>query len=299
MRLISVFCLICIFLCATPLTERLFAEGSGKWLERADSLYGEGLWFEASIAYERVYYLSDDAQQRVLANLRKAEAMKQSGEFSRAAGDLQRSLVFTADDSLRAEVLYQLALCFYLDGDYSASRSFIMQLRHGRGNSSGRQEVFLLEGLVMSAQSQWNEIAGHLDYWLLESGAPGMVRDSIVQYYKVNFLLGQPDSIPDPGRAKLFSTFIPGTGQVYAGAPGWGVLNAASQLASLGAFGLMALNGYYIAAVIAGLGPFQAFYFGGIRQAGEIAEQKRNSRLVSFRAAVDGFLINVAAELEN
>ncbi len=299
MKLISAFCSICIFLCVTPLTEANDSRDAAKWMTRADSLSGEAVWFEAAIAYERVYYLSDDPVLRVKANLAKADALKQLGEYSRAADDLQRSLVFPGNDSLRLEVLFQLSLCTYLDGDYSGALSFMGQLRHTTDSATACPGSDLLEGLVLSAQHRWEELREHLENWLGQHPRGRLLKDSLVRYYAENYLAGAPDPLPDPDRARLMSTLLPGSGQVYAGSAGWGVLNAFSQLASLGAFALMAYNGYYFASVIAGLGPFQAFYFGGIRQAGEFAEQNRNSRLESFRAAVDIFLLEVSDQLDS
>ena len=280
------------------------------WKVKADSLFAEAMWFEAAIAYERVYYLADDPLERVYANLAKADAMKQQGEYSRAAGDLQRSLLFSGDLSLRLEVLCQLALCSYLDEDYPAAWSYLQQLTHLAEGTEVCWEAGLLEALLLSAQNSWDELADYLERWPEQKQADSFIEsmqnngqlvsypDSITleQYFSEHFLASAPQQYPDPDRARLLSTFLPGSGQVYAGRSGWGVLNAFSQLVSLGAFALMAYNGYYFAAVIAGLGPFQAFYFGGIRQAGAFAEEEKNSRLESFRAAVDSFLLDVTSQ---
>lgn len=294
MKWTNVFFLICISLCATLSTET--AHGRDKWFQRADSLFAAEAWFEASIAYERSYYLSETAHQRVLANLAKAEALKQMGEFSKAHGDLQRSLVFRGSESLRLEVLYQMAFCAYMDGDDTSAQSLLLQIRHHFGTPA-QQRIFLLKGLVMNDQARWDDLRQHLREWIDTFSDDDHVRSGIMTAFDALVMEGGPPEMRDPERARLWSTFIPGGGQIYAGSPGWGALNAFSQLAALGGFGLMVWNGYYIASFVAGLGPFQSFYFGGIRQAGNLTAQNNNCRLEFFQAAMGEFLLNVAAQL--
>ncbi len=293
MKWTSVFCLTCTFLCATLSTEKV--HGRDQWFQKADSLYVAGAWFEASIAYERSYYLSENALQRVLANLAKAEALKQMGEYSKAHDDLQRSLAFRGSESLRLEVLYQMALCAYMDGDDATARSLLLQILHQFGPIP-QQRIFLLKGLVMVDQARWDDLRQHLEVWADELYDDNAAKDSLLTAFDV---LKMGDGLPrvrDPERARLWSAIIPGSGQAFAGSPGWGALNAISQLAALTGFGLLAWNGYYIAGVVAGLGPFQSFYFGGIRQAGELAEQNNSSRLERFQTAMGEFLLDVARQ---
>ncbi len=295
MKWTNVFFLTCIFLCATLLTEN--AGAADRWYQKGDSLSGEAKFFEASVAYERSYFLSEDPQQRVLVNLAKAEALKQRGEFSKARNDLQRSLTFHGNDSLRKEVVYQMALCAYLDGDAPGARSLLMQLRHAfEGVPSSRQ--FLLGGLVLVDLAQWEDLREHLAEWLYEHADDTAEKEKLLQAYDalIDSRGGLPEML-DPGRARMWSTFVPGSGQVYTGSVGWGVLNAFSQVMALGGFGLLVYNGTYIASVVAGLGPFQSFYFGGIRQAGTLAEEKNKSRLDSFQAALGAFLLDVAVQV--
>ncbi len=295
MKWTSVFFLTCISLCATLSTDR--AAAADRWFGEGDSLFGTARFFEAAVAYERSYFLSEDAQQRVLVNLAKAEALKQMGEFSRARNDLQRSLTFYGNDSLRKEVNYQVALCAYLDGDASGARSLLMRLRRTFEEvPSSRQ--FLLEGLVLVDLAEWDDLRGHLMEWFREHADGPAEKERLLQAYDA--LLnkwGGPPEMLDPGRARMWSTFVPGSGQVYAGSAGWGVLNAFSQVLALGGFGLLVYNGTYIASVVAGLGPFQSFYFGGIRQAGTLAGEKNKSRLEGFRAALGEFLLDVAVQM--
>ncbi len=265
---------------------------SEAWSE-ADSLFEAGNWFEAGIAYERIYFWSERPGERAAANLRKAGALKQQGEFSRARRDLQRSLGFGLPDSLAAEVLYQLALCAYLEGDIRSAESFLLQRKH-RHPGERTTDIYLLEGLVMLELQRWDALREHLLTWLGTLPVGSESAAGIVDDFDAIMASPGPPTLRDPERARLWSTFIPGSGQLYAGSAGWASLNLLSQLTALGGFGLLAYNGYYVASVVMGLGPFQSLYFGGIRQAGNLADRNNKSRQESFRAALGTFLLEVA-----
>lgn len=288
------FCLICIFLCGT-LSEGVNAQ-TEKLMERADSLFDSGNYFEASIAYERVYFVAEVPLARITANLKKTQALKQLGEYEKAHGDLRRSLTYRGEDSLRLEVLYEMAICAYMGGDPDDAYGLLRQFRHLSGQGSG-QRVYLLEGLALAELMQWDALSDHLENWVLCFSNDTGLADEKLQRFAEILTEKEQQARRDPEKARLWSTLIPGSGQVYAGEAGWGLLNAFSQLASLGAFSAMALNGYYVAAVFAGLGPFQSFYFGGIRQAGLMAEAHEKSRREKTLAAVREFLFNLEEEL--
>ncbi len=294
MRWTNAYYLICIFLCATPLTE--LAANEPCLMQKADSLFGNGLYFEASIAYERIIYLSDSPVERVVANLAKTEALKQLGDFSKARNDLRRSLVFRGNDSLRLEVLYQKAFCAYMDGASDEAYAALMQIRHIFG-SMGQQRLYLLQALVLADLGRWEALREHLVNWLTEFEADSLVFAQTLVTYDELLEAGLSRVDRDPEKARLWSTFIPGAGQLYAGEPGWGALNAFSQLAGLAGFGLLAYNGYYVASAVVGLGAFQSFYFGGIKQAGELTSENMKSRLGNLQTAIAHLLLDVSANL--
>lgn len=296
MRWISAFCLICIFLCATPLTD---ASANDKGLmHKADSLFGEGMYFQASIAYERIIYHSTSPVERVRANLGKTEALKQIGDFSKARNDLRRSLMFRGDDSLRLEIMYQMAFCAYMDHASDDAYISLMQLKQNFG-LRGQQRLYLLEALVLSDLGRWEELRDHLQAWLIDFEADSLMVQQTMKAYDEILKEGLYRADRDSEKARLWSTFVPGAGQLYAGEPGWGALNAFSQLAGLAGFGLLAYNGFYVASAVVGLGAFQAFYFGGIKQAGDLANENTKNRLENLQTAIAHLLLDVSANFSD
>ncbi len=266
-------------------------------MKHADSLFSVGSYFEASVEYERVYFESGSANTRVIANLRKAGALKQIGAFNKARRDLQRSLIFRGNDSLRIEILYQVAFSAYMSGMMLESNSMLLQIRNNFGQVV-QNRIFLLEALVKVEMQQWGDLREHLIAWIDAFSGDNHKKNEILSEYDVIFAGSDWDSEKDPDRARLWSTFVPGAGQLYAGEPGRALLNAFSQLAGLAGFGLLAYNGFYVASIVAGLGSFQSFYFGGIKQAHELTVTTNKSRLDDLQTALRIFLFDVAAFVE-
>jgi TM2 domain-containing membrane protein YozV len=94
-------------------------------------------------------------------------------------------------------------------------------------------------------------------------------------------------------KALNLSTFIPGAGQVYAGYPGKGLINASSQLLSLGVTGIMVYHNLYISGFIIGLGMFQSFYFGGIKQAAYLANQFNLEETLYYKTLLKDFILEI------
>jgi tetratricopeptide (TPR) repeat protein len=289
MKWISAYCLTCIFLCATPSIS--IGGDAARAMEKADNLFSGGEFFAASIEYERAYFLSDKPVQKTLANLSKARALKQTGRYEKALTDLQRSLPFAGPDSLRFQVLYEMAFCSFMAGDHTGAASYVRQARYfypGLGEG-----LWLLYALSLVQLEEWSRLGEFLegldpdDIPLQES------RELIADIAARTSAEALPRS-REPERARMMATFLPGLGHFYAGAPGKGILNASSQLTSLGVFGLLALNGYYVAGVTIGLSMFQSFYFGGIRQAGELARGTSLARMDAFKQELSQMLISLA-----
>lgn len=295
MKLISVFFLICIFHCATPSIRQSVAGGSAAWaalrpaepgmvaatsdsqvLAKADSLFQAGDFFVASIAYERAFYQATDMHVRTLANLGKVQANKQLGNYQKALDDIQRSLTYTADPEVRLQVIYEAAMCAYLAGAYRESLMHIHLINHQYRDKAVHKKLRLLEGLNLVQLEEWDNLIDFVNDQTHGVNAR-VVLDAVASLHDQLDPEARP-TVKKPQKARLLSTFIPGMGHLYAGDPGKAFLNASSQALSLGTAALLLLNGYYIGTVTLGLNLFQSFYFGGIRQAGTLAES-RNERM--------------------
>lgn len=291
MKWTSAFFSICIFLCAT-FSSKGNVTGQDAALHRGDSLFSLGHFFEAAIAYERAYFFSPSQQQKTVANLRKAAALKQMGEHARVVTDLQRSLPFAGNDALRREILYEMAFSAYLSGSYPLAQSLISQLEFQFSQEVDIAAFPLLKSLMLVKMENWEALkdySGNLFHGIQEDSRKDQMLQNLLLLLEEN---NRPQPL-NPSRARMWSTFIPGAGQWYAGNPGQGALNGFSQLVSLSGAALMAYNNLYISSVIVGLGLFQSFYFGGIRQAGQLAEENSFEQMAQYKDKLSAILIEI------
>ncbi len=295
MRLIREFCLICIFLCATHSIEAAALSGTFQEAKsRADSLYGAEDYFPASIAYEYAYFLAANPSQRVKANLSKVQALKQVGDFQKARNDIQRSMAFTADPHLRQDVLYEAAFCAYMTGAWRESLLHIQTMLFETNDKQVHSRLRLLTWLNLLHLEDFDGLADAIKADAGSADEPEimLMAEEILQQIQYERPVRRGEA-----RARRAATFFPGSGHLVAGEPWKGLLNASSQVVSLGTAALLLVNGYYIGTVTVGLNLFQSFYFGGIRQAGDLTRQ-RNSRVFdAFNSRVGHMLITFDQKL--
>jgi hypothetical protein len=279
----------------------------------ADSLYASGDYFVAAIEYERVYYVSVNQMERVRANLGKVNALKQMNDFQKARRDIQRSLPHTTCPNLRFQVLYEWAFCAYMAGEYNESLLATRQLDFYFPERKHQDAAALLHALSLMQLERWDDLLTFLEHWtsiyLYAVDAAAEATPNIFSYtddiqrlnssLKVALEVGSRPTVKTPEKARLYATLMPGLGHLYAGEVGKGSLNMFSQALSLSTAGLLAFNGYYISTFTLGLGLFQSFYFGGIKQAGDLTS-RRNARVMNtYKQQVGELLVGLDRKMED
>lgn len=298
MKLTNAFYLICISLCVIFSTNQLKAQDSipepPNQLYTADSIMASGDFELAAIAYEHLFFNSTDRQLKLEANLKKAEALKAVGKFDQAANDLGRSLIGQRDKENLLKILYQMALCRFLNTDYPGARSEMLQLLAYAGNTPLNNDCYMLFSLIESMNKKPEEA---LKYSILfvdnidaKPDCKASMHDEITNLFSSSY-----PRFCNPDKASRLSTFLPGTGQMYTGYPWWGILNGGIQLSSLTVAALLIFNHYYFSAFVLGFGTFQMFYFGGIKHAHELAIKKNKKSENMFLLK----LTNMLTEYQN
>lgn len=293
MKLTSASFWICIYLCAGFIPELQALSSDESELERADSLYKAGNFFEAGIAYERVYYFSVDAETRIKANLARARSLKQEGRFLAARNDLQRSAHLRSYPDYHLEVLYQIAFCDYMAGNYNAALSMLKQLRHYYPDRSETEDVMLLYSLASIMFEDWKMAKETTQHLIKVKSLDTALSDSLDKQILFRFSEEAFPVLKSEKKASTLAAVIPGSGHIYAGYPAKGLINISSQLLSLGLAGLMAWNQLYISGFVTGLGMFQSFYFGGIRQAVFLTHQRNLINMGSYKETLKDFVITI------
>lgn len=293
MKLIKEFCLICMFLCAGYFHDLRASESNSYNFEQPDSLMAAGNYFEAAIAYERIFFFSTDQETRIRANLKRADALTRQGEFARALNDLQRSAHLRNFPDLHFEVLFQMAFCNYMAGNYGQALSRLKQLNHFYAERAESPNVLLLFTLT-AIMAEELEMAGEFARQMVLS-ANLAKQDEANLLHEVSVLFAEENfpRLRSETRASNLSTFIPGAGHVYAGYAGKGIVNATSQILSLGLAVLMGYHGLYASGFVVGLGMFQSFYFGGIRQAAFLTHQRNLIEMGNYKELRKDFVLDI------
>ena len=239
------FWLACIFLFATFLIKA----------QSADSLFKQGNYQDAILAYEFEYYQS--GQDSSL--LKKSWAYKAMGKYDQAILNLKRINDF--------DTSYELALLYYLNDQLALSNASL--LRMGMSGSDTTFNATLLKAMVQVDQLQIEEAKNHL---IKHSDLLGLDDAAISSIFPKKIKIKNPD------RAYNISLFAPGFGQAYAGYPGRGFVSGAMQLGTVGFTYWSLINRYYFSGVLTGAALFYTFYLGGARYAGILANE-RNEKL--------------------
>lgn len=281
---ISRFFFICTFLCAT--ISGSFA-GQGK----ADSLFISGNFFEAAIEYERCIFYESAAERINSLQFSKALCYKNSGEYERAAENLQSIYFSNSNDTLYALVSYELALCRYLNGEAQKALWKIDEFLARSGDSNTWHSFLPLKTLCLNEQQNWNEARATLQLYFSKTAVD---QEQALQLNTLTDSLYQHEvpKIKNPRKAENLSRFIPGSGQVYAGKAGEGMLNFLINASLLGFSAHQFYHGFYITGYVAGLGMLSKIYLGGVKRAGDLAREKNRNSLSGFNLAVNQLVIH-------
>jgi tetratricopeptide (TPR) repeat protein len=292
MKLISAFFLICIFLCESSFLNIRAQNCGTSVFSLADSLFSSANYFESAIANERIYFDSDDTEQKIKANLKRADALIHLKEYARARNDLQRSIHMKAFPDLHFKVIYKSAFCGYMEGKYAEVISLMMQAKILYPEEVGADFV-LLQTLSYVMNGNWDlALTGTHNLIRLKSWTPQQEEEFMTKTVQ----LFDDKKFPvkkSSTKASLLSTFIPGAGHIYAGYTGKGLLNSASQVVALGLAGFLVYNQMYITGFVVGLGMFQSFYFGGIKQAVDLTEQRNLIQYALYKDELKQFIIHI------
>lgn len=275
------FCLTCIFLCATCTIN---AQGSAV-LVRADSLFSQGAYFEASVEYERVLFNNSHGEEIRHAIYQKIQCLKQERLFTQAIGFIRANLHDNMPDSTGYSLYYEQTLCTYLAGNKEDALAVIEQIKLLYPQHAADARLLLLQILSLNELGQW-EKAGQAYNALLSRYGQG---EPLLSPYKNLPHLKSKD------RAQWLSTFIPGGGQFYAGKPLEALLTIAIQGAGIW-FGIVSFQQhYYLGAWLAGAGLFGSFHMGGVRRSEVLVEQYNRKKTAQFNEKIKENVLKLVA----
>lgn len=233
---------------------------------KADSLYAAGQFADAALLYEFEAFRTGDYNLYAEWIYRKSLCLKQNKDFEKAAKCLKRINLTSVPDSVIYCIQYQTALNYYLNKEWSLAESELVMMPRVSGISSVNKEILYI--LVLNELRRWDEAREHLAVLTNER----VFNDSVATCLKSSYETKIP-KMKNKEKAEKLSTFLPGTGQIYAGYFWEGATNIAIQASLVGLTAYGFYLKYYLSSGLAGVSLLQKFYLGGVSRAGFLAEK--------------------------
>ena len=277
------------FLCGMFLTE---VNAQLKPMQKADSLFDAGDWFEASIEYERAMYRKTEGDKVNEARFRKALSYRYLHRYDDAVTELGRIPLFSVADSMKARVLYEKAFNLLLMEKYEEALWNFRRIenRYPRQLSSS---MIPLEIIILNHSRKWKEAKETFLSWVdsvtTDSAKVLLWKDSVKTLY-------HDDHIPKnykEEKARNLSRFIPGAGHVYAGHPWEGAASFLLNGATAGLAIHQLWYKYYFTAYIAGFGILYKSYFGGMERAAHLAKNARHNEMEHFNDECSALIMRI------
>jgi hypothetical protein len=257
---------------------------------KADSLYSEGHYFEASIEYERQIFYAKTNDHQNYFQFQKGLCYKQLKDFSKAT-DVFQTIYFTNfNDTLYQQVCYQQSLCYYLQGEPSKALWKIDEYFHHCSDSSSYQVFMPIRLFSLNDTRQWHEaqkcFAQYVKMQAFSSEKELEVLEIVNSFYSKNNL----PKIKSIEAAENWSRFIPGAGQIYSGETLEGFVNLLINSSILAFAGYQLYYHYYITGYLVGLGFFNKTYHGGMKRASILTSLENKKALIIFNNKINYFL---------
>lgn len=254
---------------------------------KGDSLYALGRYFDASIEYERMIFNARTTADLNYYGYKKALCYKQLGRFNRALDELQPLFFSNATDSLYQCVCYEQSLCFYLNEEPKKALWKIDEYFHRSVDTASYKFFMPVKILCLNETQEWDAAQKcFIDYIQMQKFEPekeAEMKQMVINLYKKK---NRPH-IRSINKAENWSRFIPGSGQIYAGKTGEGIINFLLNATVLAFTAQQVYNGFYITGYLAGLGLFNKTYHGGIKRAGVLSSQKNEELIETFNNKIN------------
>ena len=285
--------LICVFLSGICFTNAQLSNCLSN-STKADSLYQQGKYWDASIFYERcLFELANDSvteKSEVNNILRtslylkavksKISCLKLEGNLRDLPDFITRCRQLDIPDSFRQTLGYDEMLAYYLNGNYTLAIEAAKSLDSTLFSKEEIKVGKLITILSLNELCRWNDAAKCYGDYLKENS------DKIRDIGNAEILFKKSPKLNSERKARMLSIFLPGLGQAYAGRTLEGLGNLLLQTSSVLYILASWESGYYLASVLIGGSLFEALRSGCERRAAKLISLENNKKIVDYKQLV-------------
>ena len=286
----ALFCSTCIFLLTGFSASRLYASD---YFSNACRIYTEGRYFEASIEFERAIFYETDSSLLARNKYYKSLCYKSLAEYDKALTELKTINLKTLPDTLWLMISYEEALCSYLDEDIDEAMRYIEEIKLRSSGSLNNPGIIQLNIICLNSRQEWDKAMTlwyrYIDSFQVDDSAKYIFKKEIANIYAKENL----PRLYSASKAKLFSSIIPGSGQIYCGAISEGMFNLLINASLLGYTVWEFYSQYYFTGYFIGLRFFKKFYTGGINRANNLAVIKNKMEITEFNSESSSLMLRI------
>lgn len=181
-------------------------------LDLADKFFNSGFLDEAITEYERYIHFNTGTQEISHAYYKIGIAYRNKHNLEKSLNAMELSAQTALTDSIRSERKIDMAVTYIAMEKYDNAKFILLKLRSFNNNSEIKRKASLFLGITHLYCYEWRSAKDALEKCFETKRKKAFA-------YKADSLLSATKDLnyKSPGTARLLSTFIPGTGQMYSG----------------------------------------------------------------------------------
>lgn len=264
--------------------------GKDAVLDLADKFFDSDFYEEAITEYQRYIFFNKTGEEVSYAYYKIGLAYRNLRNFEKSLNALELSAGAAFSDTTKDERKIDIAVNLIASREYSKAKFILLKLISFSEIPEIRKKASLFLGIAHLYCYEWESAKDALEIYFKENGKSKTV-------FLIDSLLSQAENVnyKSPTTAKWLSTFIPGTGQIYAGNSGSGINALVLNGANIYFIIYKLLKEEYGNAYIIYFFLFRRYYLGNIYNAGK--EAREYNRKINEETAENVF--NLLKEIEN
>lgn len=251
-------------------------------LDLAERFFDSGNYEEAITEYKRFIFYNPQSESISYAYYKIGLAYRNEKKWNESINALHLSIQTATSESIKNEREIALAVVLIASGNYSDAEFQLLKVESFSPFLLLRRKAAFFRGIASLYAHKWKDARTAFQKYfkedsLFESSVLSRSLDSLL-------LLAQYLKYKSPRLAKILSTILPGSGQIYAG----DILNGLNSLVinSLTGYLLVSslIKGDFTGAILIYVPLFQRYYLGNRFRAEKIAEnynKKLNEKIIN------------------